>query len=151
MKEVYQPHDKFFKELMSRKESAEDFLRYYLPPEIVNKLDLSTLFISKDSFVDKELGEHFSDILYQINLKDGREAKVCVLIDHKSSPDGLVAFQLLRYMVRAWEHSLKQQKAERKKKKEKEKEEGKKPAIPEAKLSAAIWTLRRTILSLIIK
>jgi hypothetical protein len=126
VKEVYQPHDKFFKELMSRKESAEDFLRYYLPPEIVNKLDLSTLSISKDSFVDKELGEHFSDILYQINLRDGQQAKVYVLIDHKSSPDGLVAFQLLRYMVRAWEYSLKQQKAERKKEKEKAQCEGKK-------------------------
>ena len=64
------------------------------------------------------------DVLYQINLRDGREAKVYVLIDHKSSPDGLVAFQLLRYMVRAWEYSLKQQKAERKKEREKRKEEG---------------------------
>ena len=52
----YQPHDKFFKELMSRKKSALDFLRYYLPEEIVNQLDLPTLSISKDSFVDKELG-----------------------------------------------------------------------------------------------
>ena len=112
---------KFFKELMSRLKSARDFLHYYLPPEIVDQLDLSTLSISKDSFVDTQLGEHFSDILYQINLRDGREAKVYVLIDHKSSPDGLVAFQLLRYMVRAWEYSLKQQKEERKK----EKQEGK--------------------------
>jgi hypothetical protein len=29
----HHPHDSFFKELFSRPEAAEDFVRHYLPPE----------------------------------------------------------------------------------------------------------------------
>jgi predicted transposase YdaD len=36
------PHDRFFKELFSRREVAQDFMSHYLPPELVALLDLST-------------------------------------------------------------------------------------------------------------
>jgi predicted transposase YdaD len=36
------PHDRFFKELFSRQEVAQDFMSHYLPPELVALLDLST-------------------------------------------------------------------------------------------------------------
>jgi predicted transposase/invertase (TIGR01784 family) len=45
------PHDHFFKDLFSRREAARDFLQNYLPVEIVNLLDLSSLEINKDSFI----------------------------------------------------------------------------------------------------
>jgi hypothetical protein len=62
----------------------------------------------KDSFVDVELQTHYSDLLYKVRLLDGRDAYVYTLFEHKSVPDGLVAFQLLRYMVRVWEYALRQ-------------------------------------------
>jgi len=129
-------HDKFIRDLMSRQEAVRNFLRNHLDKELVELLDLSTLEIKKDTFVDQELGEHFSDILYQLKLRNGQDAKVYVLIEHKSYIDYLVAFQILRYMVRIWELELKQQEAERKKerkeRKEKEKKE-KKQQIPASK------------------
>lgn len=77
----------------------------YLPAEVNAVLDLSTLELQKDSFIDAELREHFSDLLYRVQLRDGNEANVYLLLEHKSSPDIHVAFQLLRYMVRHWERA----------------------------------------------
>jgi predicted transposase/invertase (TIGR01784 family) len=102
------PHDHFFKEIFSRREVAADFVRRYLPPDIVAQLDLAGLHIVKDSFVDPNLREHFTDLLYQTRLQDGQDAYVYVLFEHKSHPEPLVAFQLLRYLVRIWEQVLKQ-------------------------------------------
>jgi predicted transposase/invertase (TIGR01784 family) len=65
--------------------------------------DLGAPELGKDSFIDAELLQHFSDLLYRVKLKRGGAACVYVLFEHKSAPDGWVAFQLLRYLVRIWE------------------------------------------------
>jgi len=69
---------------------------------------MSAVEILKDSFVDADLQEYFSDLLYRVALKDGGAAFVYILFEHKSSPDKLVAFQLLRYMVRIWEPGVRE-------------------------------------------
>jgi predicted transposase/invertase (TIGR01784 family) len=102
------PHDKFFKDLFSRHEAARDFLQYYLPADISALLDLSDLEIRKDSFIDPDLQEHFSDILYKVHLHSGQDSYIYVLLEHKSYPDPEIALQLLKYMVRIWEQSRKQ-------------------------------------------
>jgi predicted transposase YdaD len=46
----------------------------------VELLDIDTLELSKDSFVDKELSEYFPDLLYKVgcaNLKLIRERGLC--------------------------------------------------------------------------
>ena len=110
MPDVSNPHDRFFKEIFSRREVAVDFLRNYLSAEVLNCLDEETLRISKDSFIDKELAVSSSDLLYEVNLKDGSDAYVYLLFEHKSFPEPLIAFHLLRYMVKIWEQDLKTRK-----------------------------------------
>jgi hypothetical protein len=97
------PHDHFFKAVFTRPEAAGDFLRHYLPPEIIQHLDLARLMICKDSFIDPELAEHHSDLLYQVPLTGGGQGYVYVLFEHKSYPEPFIALALLRYMVRIWE------------------------------------------------
>lgn len=106
MPEFPNPHDRFFKEVFGRPETARDFLTNYLPPNAAEALDLLNLELVKDSFVDSKLQEYFSDLLYRVGLKRGEGAFVYVLFEHKSAPDEWVAFQLLRYMVRIWEAEL---------------------------------------------
>ena len=108
MTEINNPHDKFFKEVFSRREVAVDFLRNYLPEEVFSCLDEESIHLRKDSFVDKELRAYFSDLLYRASLKDGSESYVYLLFEHKSYPEPLIAFQLLRYMVKIWEQDLRQ-------------------------------------------
>lgn len=49
--ELSNPHDSFFKEIFSRPEVARDFLQNYLPPAVVEQLDMASLELRKDSFV----------------------------------------------------------------------------------------------------
>ena len=106
MEEIANPHDKFFKESLSREDVARDFARHYLPSEVVSLLDIDSLEVSKDTFVDKSLGAYYSDLLYGFDLKGGGSAFVYLLFEHKSYSEPLVAFHLLRYMVRIWERWL---------------------------------------------
>ena len=61
--------------------------------------------------LDKELREHFSDIIYQVDLKQGDSAYIYLLFEHKSYSDPLIALHLLRYMIKIWEQGIKQGKA----------------------------------------
>ena len=65
MTQIRKVHDKFIRDLISPKYVIRDFLRNYLDKELVELLDLSTVGFRKDTFVDQELAEHFSDILYE--------------------------------------------------------------------------------------
>lgn len=63
MPEINHPHDAFFKKVFARTDVAADFLTHYLPPEVLRLLDVQTLELVKDTFVDPELQQHFSDLL----------------------------------------------------------------------------------------
>jgi predicted transposase/invertase (TIGR01784 family) len=102
------PHDKFFKEVWSRSEVAWDFLSHYLPAAVVDRFTPSAVSLSKDSFIDERFREHFSDLLYRVELREGGSAYVYVLLEHKSYPDKWVCLQLLRYLLRIWELQIKQ-------------------------------------------
>ncbi|MBT6504150.1 MAG: transposase, partial [Deltaproteobacteria bacterium] len=43
MSEISNPHDKFFKEVFTSRNGAEEFLRNYLPENVVGLLDLDSL------------------------------------------------------------------------------------------------------------
>jgi predicted transposase/invertase (TIGR01784 family) len=104
----HHPHDAFFKQLFTRPEAAEDFVRHYLPPEVVAVLEPGSLTITKDSFIDETLAEHHSDLLYRVQLKTSEDAYIYLLFEHKSAPASRVALNLLRYMVRIWDFLSKQ-------------------------------------------
>ncbi|MEP7336131.1 MAG: Rpn family recombination-promoting nuclease/putative transposase [Acidobacteriota bacterium] len=105
-KEFPNPHDRFFKELFSETETVVDFVEHYLPQEIVAATDLATFEIVKDSFVDEELRQYFSDLLLRVKLKNGGEAFIYILLEHKSAPDEFVALQLFLYLARIWQPNL---------------------------------------------
>ena len=107
------PHDKFFKESFGRKEVVMSFIREYLPEKLHSRFDFNSLEIIKDTCIDKELAEHFSDILYRIKLS-GKQSFIYCLFEHKSYIDSWVGFQLLRNMVKIWEGYLKQHKRAKK-------------------------------------
>ena len=102
-KQVPNPHDAFFRQTLQRPGVAAEFLRLYLPEDIVAQLDLSRVALEDGAFVDEKLREHFSDLLYRVGLKGGGDAFVFFLLEHKSAPDERVMLQLLRYMVLAWD------------------------------------------------
>ena len=104
-KKISNPHDSLFKAMMSREEIAKDFFHNHLPEGLAKLIDVDSLEIRKDSFVEKELKQFYSDILYQVSFKGGK-GYIYLLFEHQSKPYRLIAFRLLRYMVKIWEQEL---------------------------------------------
>ncbi len=105
---VQNPHDRFFRESFGRIEIAQNYLEEYLPSDVLNVLDLTDLQLQDGSFIDEEMQEHQTDLLYRTSLTNGDVAHFYFLFEHKSYPEPLIAMQLLRYMVRFWERQLKE-------------------------------------------
>lgn len=99
---INKPHDKFFKETLSDIQTAKDFLQNYLPQEILEIIDLETITPQKDSYIEKELEETFSDLLFQTKIKH-KDGYVYFLFEHKSYPSKKIALQLLKYILKIWE------------------------------------------------
>ena len=105
-------HDAFFKQLMREPATAGPFLRERLPAEVVSLLSAETPELLPGSFVDDDLAQHHSDLLYRTHLADGgNEALIYLLVEHKSTPDPLVGVQLLRYVTRIWNDWVRQGRA----------------------------------------
>ena len=102
-------HDKFFKEVFSKKEDAKEFIEKTLSSEIVKGLDLSTLENDNTEYVDAKLKSSFSDVVYNCKYKGENDIKIALLFEHKSYPERYVHFQLLRYMQSIWDTQLKQE------------------------------------------
>ena len=67
-------HDRFFKQALSDPDLADAFLREHLPAELAELLGPEPPEPVPGSFVDEELREHHSDLLYRVRLKSGRGA-----------------------------------------------------------------------------
>jgi len=102
------PHDVFFKATFSQKNIAEAFLKEFLPTEIHNNLDISSLELSTNSYVDEELSENFADLVYDCHYKNKHKIRVAILLEHNSFKVKYPHFQLLRYLLNAWEQNEKQ-------------------------------------------
>jgi predicted transposase/invertase (TIGR01784 family) len=103
-KQLASIHDAFFKQVLSDPMLASTFLREHLPPEVASLLGSELPELIPGSFVDEELRQHHSDLLFRVQLKGGCSAFAYVLMEHKSSPDPAARLQLLRYMVRLLTH-----------------------------------------------
>ncbi|HGJ5854519.1 Rpn family recombination-promoting nuclease/putative transposase, partial [Arsenophonus nasoniae] len=57
------------------------------------------------SFIDSEMKNYQSDILYSVNTKKGN-GYIYVLIEHQSTPDKLIAWRLMRYSMAAMQKHL---------------------------------------------
>jgi predicted transposase/invertase (TIGR01784 family) len=109
MSEITNPHDKFFKETFGQIHIARDFLRHYLPAPVLAQLHLNQMQAEKETFIDPELREHFSDLLFSVPRNDKRGlAFVYFLFEHKSFTDIWTSLQLLGYIVRFWEREVRQ-------------------------------------------
>jgi hypothetical protein len=94
-----------FRQIFGVPENAASQMRAVLPPGLANRLDLDRLTRVPASFVDEALKWRYSDLLFTAPL-DGRDAFVYLLVEHQSSADPLMAFRMLRYVTRIWDHHL---------------------------------------------
>jgi len=96
------PHDKFFKEIFSRKQEAQSFVKDFLPKQLVDKLNFEDFEIDSNSYIDETLHESFADIVYNCSYSK-QKIKIALLFEHKTFQDKNIYLQLLRYMLNIWE------------------------------------------------
>ena len=102
MSELNNPHDAFFKKHFGNKKIAQNFLENYLPSEITKVLDLNYLTKEDKSYVNEDLKESHSDMLYKTRI-NGQDGYIYILFEHKSYNDASVPLQLLKYILKIWE------------------------------------------------
>lgn len=90
------PHDAVFKTFMMHPETARDFLDIYLPAPLRALCDLSTLQLESGSFIDEELRDTHSDVLWSMRTPQGK-GYVYALIEHQSSAQKHMTFRLMYY------------------------------------------------------
>ncbi|PHM46192.1 putative transposase [Xenorhabdus mauleonii] len=99
-------HDALFKHFLTHPETAKEFLSLYLPEEIRSLCDLTTLKLEPSSFVDRQLRQLHSDVLYSVDTEQG-DGYIYCLIEHQSTPDPLMAWRLMYYSMSAMAAHLK--------------------------------------------
>ncbi|NNM59260.1 MAG: Rpn family recombination-promoting nuclease/putative transposase [Legionellales bacterium] len=105
------PHDKFIKSMMEHPEVAKDFFSAHLPAEVLEKMNLSTIKMEAVSFIDPDLREHESDLIFSADLINKTKALIYVLIEHQSRPDRLMAFRIQYYMMQGLKRHVIQNKS----------------------------------------
>ena len=103
------PHNNFFHFAFSHASAVRSLIETHMPSTVSRSLNLEFLELQKGSFVDENLRESHSDLLYSapwINeIGQNTNAFVYLLFEHKSHSDKMTGFQLLRYIVQIWERA----------------------------------------------
>jgi len=107
-KNLINSHDRFFKELFSKKAEVSEFIAKTFPIEISKKIDFQTLELDKTEYIDSKLKTNYSDIVYNCRYGISTKIKISLLFEHKSYTETFPHFQLLGYMLKIWETQIKQ-------------------------------------------
>jgi predicted transposase YdaD len=106
-KGIAQGHDHLFKLLLEQPGVAGALFRERLAAPMVSQLAGEDPELLPGDFVSEEMREHLSDLLFRLPLREPSASLFCIL-EHKSTPDRHVGFQLLRYQDAVWQALLEQ-------------------------------------------
>lgn len=99
------PHDTLIRAALSRRAEAALALRALLPSELSAHLDLDGVALVPGRFVDAELRERQTDLLFGVPRLSGGTLLLYVLMEHQRRVEQRMAWRVLRYVVRfcdAW-------------------------------------------------
>ncbi|MBX9577546.1 MAG: Rpn family recombination-promoting nuclease/putative transposase [Chthoniobacterales bacterium] len=106
---LFKAHDRYFRGAMDDPDVAMSCIRAHLPPEIVAQIDINSLQLMKGSFIEGNLREKITDVLYKATI-DGEAGYIYFLIEHQSTPDPFMPLRLHHYILQIIERDLTQQK-----------------------------------------
>jgi len=109
MSNVVTPHDHFFRGMLQNKETAKEFFRFHLPANIRQEVDLESIELESDSFIESNLRAQATDLLYTAQFGE-RRGYLYMLVEHQSTSNKFMPFRLLKYIVAIMDRHLKQNK-----------------------------------------
>jgi predicted transposase/invertase (TIGR01784 family) len=99
------PHDRFFRSMMTEPKVIKEFFAQNLPENIRNVINFDTIELQKESFIDDKLKLKIADILYSVEFIN-QPGSLYILVEHQSTPEKLMPFRILKYMVSIMEQHL---------------------------------------------
>jgi len=105
-KKIKSAHDRYFHAVFSDTRVINDFFNAHLPKHILSKIDLQSLSLQKESFVDNELKLLISDALFLTKIS-GKPGYLYVIIEHFSKPHPLIPLRVMKYMFSIMEQHTK--------------------------------------------
>jgi predicted transposase YdaD len=101
------PHDKLVRRTFGDLQHARGLLRSLVPNALATRVDWSTLALVDGSFIDPQLAERQTDLLYTVELEQ-RPVLLYLLLEHQSSSDRWMPLRMLVYVTRIWERHREQ-------------------------------------------
>ncbi len=98
-------HDLLFRRAMANPMVAHEFLNNHLPKKLLDILDISTLKLEKESFVEADLKASISDVLFSAKFADIK-GYIYVLLEHQSKPDYFMSHRLFKYAMNVYDRHL---------------------------------------------
>ncbi len=95
------PHDRIFKTLMSDPALAVDFLKHYLPENVLSSINFNTLVLCPETHINEQLELLSTDILFQVNIAN-QTSFIYILFEHQSNVNFLMPFRILQYIIEIW-------------------------------------------------
>lgn len=74
-------HDKYFRGAYLVREVALAHVQHLLDKTISSQIEEDTFYLENISYLDEQLKETYSDIVYSANLKDGKSVKITFLFE----------------------------------------------------------------------
>ena len=99
------PHDSFFKKLFDNDETIRDFLKAYLPKDLIESIDFKTVKISNTEKENQKHKKYYLDLTVDCVIKES-QTKIYILFEHKSYQDKLTLIQVLNYCLTIWEAEI---------------------------------------------
>lgn len=99
-------HDSCVKKSLSNLKVARSFLCCYLPDDIQTDLNLDTLAVVKGSFVDKNLRQSHTDILFSVRLIDFPHDYIYILVEHQRKSEKMMPVRLRKYRADIMLHHM---------------------------------------------
>ena len=100
-------HDRFFKSTLGRPDRLGKVLKAFLPDAIASSLDPGSLVPLATESVGEGLDSSFMDLAFSARF-GGQEARIHLIVEHKSSPDPRTHFQVIHYLTGFWVRELKE-------------------------------------------
>jgi predicted transposase/invertase (TIGR01784 family) len=95
-------HDSFLKKALENPRVAVSFFNRHLPEIVKQVVDLKSLKLEKESFIEDNLKKKISDILFSVNFK-GAKGYFYILLEHQSTVDYFMTQRLFNYMNGIWQ------------------------------------------------
>jgi len=96
------PYDIAFKDFFSNPEYIREISLLTLPKQVSESLNYNSIKPEKGSFIDHNMKEYHSDLIFSLSTKEKNPVKIYLLFEHKSYIDKKIDEQLFFYVIRLY-------------------------------------------------